>query len=594
MPHLNLEPRPLFRGYHAEARYRAEPNPAYRGNPLIEALPPLRSTVEAAARITYRPPPPTAADRELPHSERIHRLAEGCQFKVPLHQDLALYAAVEARLRGGYAGRNPCAPGAWAAVDDRAAGRAVLAQAVVVRPRALTRLGVSGGGKSVATRAVLSQLPQTISHVAYAGRPFIATQIPWLLLDCPHNGSPRGLCVHFFAAVDDVLRGVPGRGDRADGGHELTLSKRYVTRAATTDDLLLGMSRVAGALHLGLLVLDEVQALREARDNGKPLLNFLLEMVNTMGVPIMLIGTYRAYPLLATQLRFARRSEADSFWERLPDSEVVTVGDRVVTQPGADWAIFTEVLWDYQYTRTPIPRSPGMLQQLYAESQGIPDVAVKLFALAQVRAIQIGEQGGPEIVSEQTITSVAESELRLIRPIIRALRDAPWNPELLARLDDVAMQPLPDLLGVFAAPEVAAPASPTAERASPVVGDPGPAPAQRAPAPDKQGVHIAPAELPSPPAPTTGVPPASPTTGSRAGGAPKSSRRRTRPASEDPASVLRAVAAAGQAAGKSAHESLTTAGLIGCLQLLALGASDMAPGRAMAQRHEVLAVGAPS
>ena len=47
--------------------------------------------------------------------------------------------------------------------------------------------------------------PQVIEHTEYKGMPLAATQIVWLKLDCPHDGSRGELCYRFFKAVDDAV-----------------------------------------------------------------------------------------------------------------------------------------------------------------------------------------------------------------------------------------------------------------------------------------------------------------------------------------------------------------------------------------------------
>src|SRR5690625_5598051 len=47
--------------------------------------------------------------------------------------------------------------------------------------------------------------PQVIKHEAYEGQPFNHTQIVWLKIDCPYDGSLSTLCKSFFKAIDDLL-----------------------------------------------------------------------------------------------------------------------------------------------------------------------------------------------------------------------------------------------------------------------------------------------------------------------------------------------------------------------------------------------------
>jgi hypothetical protein len=82
------------------------------------------------------------------------------------------------------------------------------------------------------------------------------------------------------------------------------------------------------------------------------------------------------------------------------------------------WRLFAESLWRYQYTKSPVLLSQQLTDVLYEESAGIVDFAVKLFLLAQVRAISTGT----EKITPPIIRSVAHDSLRLAQPALRAIR----------------------------------------------------------------------------------------------------------------------------------------------------------------------------
>src|SRR5699024_3054395 len=53
----------------------------------------------------------------------------------------------------------------------------------------LSIIGISGIGKTTAIERLLLMYPQVIKHEAYEGQPFNHTQIVWLKIDCPYDGS---------------------------------------------------------------------------------------------------------------------------------------------------------------------------------------------------------------------------------------------------------------------------------------------------------------------------------------------------------------------------------------------------------------------
>jgi len=71
------------------------------------------------------------------------------------------------------------------------------------------------------------------------------------------------------------------------------------------------MCQVVRNTGLGLLIIDEVQHLCGARGLGdERMLNFFVTLVNTAGVPIILIATPKAMSILQSEFRQARRVQA--------------------------------------------------------------------------------------------------------------------------------------------------------------------------------------------------------------------------------------------------------------------------------------------
>jgi hypothetical protein len=256
-----------------------------------------------------------------------------------------------------------------------------------------TIIGISGVGKTTAVESILSLYPQVIVHSHYRDRDFTLMQIVWLKLDCPFDGSIKGLCLNFFQAVDDLLG--------------TNYSKNYGRGRFTVDQLIPYIARVASLHCIGVLVIDEIQHLNEAKSGGsKKMLNFFVQLVNTIGIPVVLVGTYKAMSVLSGEFRQTRRGsgQGDLVWDRMEQDDV--------------WELFVESLWRCQYVRKACPLKPELSHALYDVTQGITDFAVKVYMLAQVRAIATGK----EVVTESIIRSVAKDSLRLAQPILSALK----------------------------------------------------------------------------------------------------------------------------------------------------------------------------
>ena len=95
------------------------------------------------------------------------------------------------------------------------------------------------------------------------------------------------------------------------------------------------------------------------------------------------------------------------------------------------WWHFLEGFWPYQYTRTPTPLTPALAEALYFETQGIADFAIKVYLLAQMRAVTTGL----EAITEGLIHSVGQDALAPATKVLKALRDR--NPVALRDLPDI-------------------------------------------------------------------------------------------------------------------------------------------------------------
>jgi hypothetical protein len=255
---------------------------------------------------------------------------------------------------------------------------------------------------------VLDGYPQVVIHSNYEDRSFTRSQVVWLNLQCPSDGSIKTVCANFFHAMDAAHSSL-----RTQTNYTLD----FVKSRSTVRTLVPSMARVAAQHGLGLLVLDEVQDLRQR--GSRELLSFLVQLVNEIGVPVVLIGGVDALPALSDQFRQARRG--------------ATEGDLVVgpAENGKEWRQLCEVFWRYQYTSKDTPMTQAHVDALFECSQGITQYLVTIYKLAQIRAISTGI----EEVTPSLIRSVARDSLVQAGPVLRTMRRG--NRELLDRLGDV-------------------------------------------------------------------------------------------------------------------------------------------------------------
>lgn len=383
----------------------------FRGNPLIEALPPILTEEEVVNYCSVFPNY-DERERELDASYRYHCVQRLFQYFQPFEKHLDLEQRISRSIRQGYISRNPLnahqARQMRESYESIKQGKFLESYETTVKRTAtgFTMIGFSGIGKSSALNQILSFYPQLIRHTTYKGEIFQMTQIPWLKLDCPFDGSIKGLCISFFSELDRLL-----------GTNYFT---KYKSKGNTVDTLLQHMVHLANLHAIGVLIIDEIQHLSMSKSGGsEKMLNFFVTLVNTIGVPVIMVGTNKAISILQSQFRQARRGsgQGDMVWSQMPKDET--------------WDLFVEGMWDYQWTANFTPLSEELNELLYEECQGIIDIAVKIFMISQLRAISIGE----EKITKRLIKQVAKENLQLVRPMLNALRSG--MPSEIAKYDDI-------------------------------------------------------------------------------------------------------------------------------------------------------------
>jgi hypothetical protein len=203
---------------------------------------------------------------------------------------------------------------------------------------------------------------------------------------------------------------------------------------------------VAANHGLGVLVIDEIQRLSRGKSGGaERMLNFFVQLSNTIGIPVVLVGTFKARHILSGAVHQIRRGagQGDMVWDRMPEGEWVNSPPPESPPPEEEpenaevpgvWQVFLEALWRYQYIRTPCPLTEDLANALYEETQGITDFAAKVFMLAQARAITTSKDGKEEL-TRNIIRSVALDSLQQAQPVLEALRNG--DQQRLEAYDDM-------------------------------------------------------------------------------------------------------------------------------------------------------------
>ena len=398
----------------------------YRGNPLIEALPPIMSIHQIKAGLSsdikFDP-----KDIWVEGSQRVHIISQLLDdFFQPIANHLQLETKLSIMIRQGYVGRN---------LDDGSLNthlqngyeRVMSGTLEVFRfeqakstARSLSLIGCSGSGKSMTLNRILATYPQVIFHEKYN-----FTQIAYLKVDCPHDGSLKNLCIHFFRAIDVVLH--------------TNYEAKYALKRHSVETLLALMSQIANVHAIGVLVIDEIQHLNLEGSGGvEKMLNFFVTLVNVMGLPVIMVGTPKARPIFETDLRSARRGAGFGalFWEPMKAPTPVMDPKTNKVKP-TEWIAFTDRLWKYQWLqKRDETLSDEVRNTWYELSQGVLDIVVKIFVLAQLRAIATRT----ERITQNLLKQVYDDELKPVHPMLAALRSG--DPELIAKYSDLT---IPDM-----------------------------------------------------------------------------------------------------------------------------------------------------
>ncbi|ASS66971.1 ATP-binding protein [Paenibacillus sp. RUD330] len=374
------------------AEYREQIIKDYAGNPYIECLPDVMSPQQVIEQLAYYPPfDPN--ERLLESYMRVHLLQRLNQFFQPLEEHLRLESTISTMLRNGYLDRNPFSSSYIRRLtsEDGASGSLTYQSSSA---KSLTLVGISGSGKTSSLAKILSLTPQVIVHSKYRGKDFPRYQVSHLRIEAPYDGSLKALCLQFFMTIDALLG--------------TNYMEKHGNGRKSTNVMIPIISKLLLNLGLGLLCIDEVQHLSMARSGGgSAVLNFFTTLINTANIPIILVGTPKSLNVLQSEFRQARRGlngHGNFFWDRL--------------KKDATWELFIHGLWKYQWVRNSVELTDEISSIFYEETQGIPDIAVKLFMMTQARAISSGN----ETITGSLIRKVAKDQLKLIRPMIDALK----------------------------------------------------------------------------------------------------------------------------------------------------------------------------
>lgn len=218
-----------------------------------------------------------------------------------------------------------------------------------------TLIGDSGIGKTTAIQKAIGLIQDNSDE-----------HINVLQVQCPNDCSTKGLLLSILQAFDDATG--------SDYLNRVVLS-RY------TVDMLIGMVSIACQNYLNLLVVDEIQNVKlnmkskATVSNGEKIIATLVQLINSTGISVMLVGTPEVEPVFQKEIHLARR----------------TVGLRYKALPyGKEFHSFCEAVYGYQYAKKAEPFSEKTSMWLYQHTAGKIALIVGLIKTAQEISILNG------------------------------------------------------------------------------------------------------------------------------------------------------------------------------------------------------------
>ena len=389
------------------ARYDKQVGPHPENNPLVLALPAIKSDLDWNRQLTTLPDYDEEHLKDAPHVRAYHVVALK-DFFVVSERALKLARQVDIMLRSGYAKRNPLGGDhfrelqrAYACAQTAKAGGAqkvVYSKTSAIFTSSL--IGVSGMGKSTTMEAILASYPQYLIHETLGFH-----QVVWLKVDCPKDGSVKELALNILRAFDAVLG---------------TAHTPRTTKSVTVDDLMARVKQLARVHCLGLLVVDEVQNVSVRKSGGREeLLNWFQELVNELKLPVFILGTFKAREVWQLDVRHTRRAGVMGSLTWRPLAR------------GPEFELLIEQLWSYQWLREPGELTEEFRAMVYEETQGIVAFIVDMFLVCQLHALGQGK----ETLNAKMFRDVARKDFEFLQPLLNALRSG----------QPIRMQKFPDL-----------------------------------------------------------------------------------------------------------------------------------------------------
>ncbi len=336
-------------------------------------LPPLLLGDELTTAMTSLPDY-DASVRTLSASERLMRLTDIYKVFVPtsmateIYQRVYMMTSMSLQSKGTVESvRRMNANYAWSHGSEY--------HGVATGATSATVIGISGIGKTSCIQSSINLLGGIIETENPCHK-----VIPIVMVSCPFDCSYKGLLCQILISIDEILE--------TDYYHK-------TQRSNMNSQQILAMVCQICHLHVGLLIIDEIQLLSGATKAGSILYRMILQLINTSGINVLLVGTSECLRFFAETQQIARRSVGLQYSAMEFDS---------------DFRKLAEILYSYQYTRQESKMSENVLFWLFEHTGGVPAILTAIIHDAQEIAILRGR----ETLGIETLTEAYTSRMRML------------------------------------------------------------------------------------------------------------------------------------------------------------------------------------
>lgn len=344
-----------------------------KGHDFASMLPPLLLGDELVTAMTCLPHYDSSV-RTYSASERLMRLSDIYKVFVPtgmateIYQRVYMMTSMSLRNKGSIASvRQMNANYTWSHGGEY--------HGIATGASSATVIGISGIGKTSCIQSSISLL----GNVIEIENPYHKV-IPILMVSCPFDCSYKGLLCQILISIDEIL---------GSNYYQKTQCGKMNAQQ------ILGMVCQLCHLHIGLLIIDEIQLLSGATKAGSLLYRMILQLINTSCINVLLVGTSECLQFFAENQQIARRSVGLQYSAMEFDG---------------DFRKLAEILYSYQYTKQESKMSENILFWLYEHTGGIPAVLTAIIHDAQEIAILRGR----EALGIETLTEAYSSRMRML------------------------------------------------------------------------------------------------------------------------------------------------------------------------------------